>query len=96
MNNAIILVDHINSLRRQGMDFLNAIITGTADRVRPILMTTATTIFGLLPLILFAREEKSMWFSLALATIGGLIASAVFVLTTIPVLYSILAEKKIG
>ncbi len=96
VNNAIILVDHINSLRRNGMDFLDAIITGAADRVRPILMTTATTIFGLLPLILFSREEKSMWFSLALATIGGLIASAVFVLTTIPILYSILAGKKSG
>ncbi len=96
VNNAIILVDHINSQRRNGMDFLDAIITGAADRVRPILMTTATTIFGLLPLILFSHEEKSMWFSLALATIGGLIASALFVLTTIPILYSILAGKKSG
>ena len=73
--------------------FHDAIITGAADRVRPILMTTATTIFGLLPLVMFSREEKSMWFSLALATIGGLIASALFVLTTIPVLYSFLAKN---
>ena len=94
VNNAIILVDHINNLRNKGLAFFEAIITGTADRVRPILMTTATTIFGLLPLVLFSREEKSMWFSLALATIGGLMASAFFVLTTIPVLYSFLAEKK--
>ena len=93
MNNAIILVDHINQLRNKGLKFHDAIITGAADRVRPILMTTATTIFGLLPLVMFSREEKSMWFSLALATIGGLIASALFVLTTIPVLYSILAKN---
>lgn len=93
VNNAIILVDHINRLRSNGMEFREAIITGAADRVRPILMTTATTIFGLLPLVLFSREEKSMWFSLALATIGGLISSAIFVLTTIPVLYSVLAKK---
>ena len=94
VNNAILLVDHINQLRGKGMELREAIITGAADRVRPILMTTATTIFGLLPLVLFSREEKSMWFSLALATIGGLIASAVFVLTTIPVLFSVLARKR--
>jgi hydrophobic/amphiphilic exporter-1 (mainly G- bacteria), HAE1 family len=93
VNNAIILVDHINQLRNKGLKFHDAIITGAADRVRPILMTTATTIFGLLPLVMFSREEKSMWFSLALATIGGLIASALFVLTTIPVLYSFLAKN---
>jgi len=93
VNNAIILVDHINALRRKGMAFRDAIITGTADRVRPILMTTTTTIFGLMPLVLFAGEKTSIWFSLALATIGGLISSALFVLTTIPVLYSILGKK---
>ena len=94
VNNAIILVDHINALRRKGIDFFDAIVTGAADRVCPILMTTATTIFALMPLVLFAQEKTSIWFSLALATIGGLISSALFVLTTIPVLYSILARKK--
>ena len=95
VNNAIILVDHINALRGKGMDLFAAIVTGAADRVRPILMTTATTIFGLLPLVLFAEEKTSIWFSLALATIGGLISSALFVLTAIPVLYSILAKKRV-
>ncbi len=93
VNNAIILVDHINSVRKREPEKERAIIIGAADRVRPILMTTATTVFGLLPLVLFSHEEKSIWFSLALATIGGLIASAIFVLTVIPVLYGLLAAK---
>ncbi|NOZ62409.1 MAG: efflux RND transporter permease subunit [Calditrichaeota bacterium] len=93
VNNAIILVDHINAVRKLEKDRRTAIITGAADRVRPILMTTATTVFGLLPLVLFSHEEKSIWFSLALATIGGLIASAVFVLTVIPILYDWLAKN---
>ncbi len=89
MNNAIILVDHINALRRQGITLYDAIVTGAADRVRPIMMTTGTTIFGLLPLVLFAEEKTSIWFSLALSTIGGLATSMFFVLTAIPVFYSL-------
>ncbi len=94
VNNAIILVDHINSLRRNGMEKIEAIVTGASERVRPILMTTATTIFGLMPLVLFSQEEKSIWFSLAIATIGGLISSTFFVLTVVPVIYSVLSGKK--
>ncbi|MFZ5518955.1 MAG: efflux RND transporter permease subunit [Candidatus Zhuqueibacterota bacterium] len=94
VNNGIILVDHINFLRRKGMQKSEAIITGASERVRPILMTTATTIFGLLPLVLFSQEEKSIWYSLSIATIGGLISSAFFVLMVIPVFYDLVSGKK--
>jgi len=94
VNNAIILVDHINALRRQGMKLYDAIVTGAADRVRPILMTTGTTIFGLLPLVLFAEEKTSIWFSLALSTIGGLVSSTLFVLTAIPIFYSLVERQR--
>ncbi|MFQ5640941.1 MAG: efflux RND transporter permease subunit [bacterium] len=50
---------HINALRRKGLAILDAVIQGARDRVRPILMTTATTVFGLLPLILFIRSGES-------------------------------------
>lgn len=96
VNNAIILVDHINALRRQGMELFDAIVTGAADRVRPIFMTTGTTIFGLLPLVLFAEERTSIWYSLALSTIGGLTTSTLFVLTLIPIVYSLLQSSKTG
>ena len=87
VNDSILLVDHINLLRRRGMRSREAVLQGTSDRLRPILMTTFTTIGGLLPLVLLSRSNESIWYSLALATIGGLIASTLMVLTVIPVLY---------
>ncbi len=88
VNNAILVVYHINEIRRAGSAIKDAIIQGTLERVRPILMTTLTTVLGLLPLILFSETiDATIWNALALATIGGLIASTVFVLTSIPVLY---------
>jgi HAE1 family hydrophobic/amphiphilic exporter-1 len=87
VNNAILIVYHIGELREM-LPTREAIIRGTLERVRPILMTTLTTIFGLLPLILFAEtQDANIWNALALATIGGLISSTIFVLVTIPVAY---------
>lgn len=87
VNNAILIVYHIGELR-QSMPTREAILQGTLERVRPILMTTFTTVFGLLPLILFAQsQDENIWNSLALATIGGLISSTLFVLVAIPVAY---------
>ena len=87
VNNAILVVYHIGELR-QRMPTHEAILQGTLERVRPILMTTLTTIFGLLPLVLFASsQDENIWNALALATIGGLISSTIFVLVAIPVAY---------
>ena len=74
VNNAILLVDHINLRRRQGLGLLEAVVRGTKDRIRPIFMTTATTIFGMLPMLLISAEanKRQIWSSLALCTIGGL------------------------
>jgi HAE1 family hydrophobic/amphiphilic exporter-1 len=88
VNNSILVVYHINEIRRTGIEMKEAIIQGTLERVRPILMTMLTTVLGLLPLILFSETmDATIWNALALATIGGLIASTIFVLTSIPVLY---------
>ncbi len=87
VNDSIILIDHINRLRREGLSIKEAVINGTSNRMRPILMTTFTTIGGLLPLVILGSESGDIWYALALATIGGLIASTVMVLTVIPVLY---------
>lgn len=92
VNNAIILVDHINLLRRKGLALLDAVIQGAINRVRPIMMTTATTIFGLLPLVLFTKAQDSIWYALSLATIGGLMSSAPLVLVVIPVVYVLMAR----
>ncbi len=89
VNNAILLVDHINQVRREGGMMLRpAIVRGTLERVRPILMTSGTTIFGLLPLVLFsASADENIWNALTYALIGGLASSTVLVLSVTPALY---------
>ncbi len=95
VNNAILLVDHIN-LRRRELPLVEAIVTGTTERVRPILITSITTIGGMLPLVLIEAETEmrsnDIWGTLALSTIGGLSASTVLTLTLTPVLF-LLAEQ---
>jgi len=95
VNNAILVVYHIGELReREGLATRDAILRGTLERVRPILMTTATTVLGLLPLVLFAgSQDANIWNALALATIGGLLSSTLFVLVAIPVAYRWIAAR---
>ena len=87
VNDSILLLDHINQRRRDGELLFEAVVHGTVDRVRPILMTTLTTIGGLLPLVLMEKGDGDIWYALALATIGGLMASTLLVLTVLPALY---------
>ncbi len=94
VNNAILVVYHIGRLR-ESLPTREAIIQGTLERVRPILMTSLTTVFGLLPLvILTASADENIWNALALATIGGLLSSTVFVLVAIPVAYRYLVARR--
>ncbi len=89
VNNAILLVDHVNQLRRKnGMLLMDAVVRGTLERVRPILMTSATTVLGLLPLVVFSDYvDANIWNALGYALIGGLLSSTLFVLTVTPALY---------
>ncbi len=100
VNNSIILVDHINLLRRKGMELYPAVIQGCQDRIRPILMTSATTIMGMLPLIAFSSKtnafNESIWYSLSLASIGGLLSATPLTLSVIPVLYILFEEWRYG
>jgi HAE1 family hydrophobic/amphiphilic exporter-1 len=104
VNNAILLVDHINLKRRQGLPLLEAVLTGSRERVRPIFMTTGTTVLGMFPLLLIQAEvaKRRIWASLALSTVGGLISSTIFILIVIPIFYlhgdrmRSLAREKIG
>jgi HAE1 family hydrophobic/amphiphilic exporter-1 len=89
VNAAILLVDHINRVRREhGLALKPAILKGTMERVRPILMTSITTIGALLPLVLFSPSANAnIWNALAYTLIGGLTASTFLVLTVTPALY---------
>ena len=96
VNNAILLVDHVNQLRRTYLvPFDEAVLRGTVERVRPILMTSATTILGLAPLVLFSESSDSnIWNALGFALIGGLLSSTLFVLTVTPALYYLFEKRK--
>lgn len=88
VNNAIVLVDYINLLRReQGMDVRSAVIEAGRLRLRPILMTSTTTVLGLLPLAIGAGTGAEMQAALARVVIGGLAASTLVTLFLIPVVY---------
>jgi hydrophobic/amphiphilic exporter-1 (mainly G- bacteria), HAE1 family len=89
VNNAILLVDHVNLKRRQGAGLLEAVLEGARERVRPVLMTAGTTVFGILPLLFFRAEagRGEIWSSLALCTAGGLVSSTALILVVVPVCY---------
>ncbi|MBN1916344.1 MAG: efflux RND transporter permease subunit [Verrucomicrobia bacterium] len=90
VNNAILLVDHTNLLRRkEGMGLREAIEEAGRRRLRPILMTAFTTSFGLLPLALGLGEGGEAQAPLARAVIGGLLSSTLITLVIVPVVYSI-------
>jgi HAE1 family hydrophobic/amphiphilic exporter-1 len=98
VNNAILLVDHVNGVRARhpALSLPEAVVRGTLERVRPILMTTATTVLGLLPLVLFGEGAGSnIWDALALVLIGGLLSSTLFVLTITPAAYHLLEGWKV-
>jgi len=93
VNNAIVLIDYINQLRARGIEKCQAIIKGGTDRLRPILITSLTTVFGMLPMAVATGEGSEMMRPMAIAVIGGLAVSTVLTLVVIPVIYS-LVEKK--
>ena len=101
VNNAIVLVDHINRLRAEGMRRRDAILTGGRDRLRAILMTAVTTIVGLLPMvapILFPQYfgplegRAATWAPVGLVILGGLTTSTFLTLLIVPTFYSVVDD----
>jgi HAE1 family hydrophobic/amphiphilic exporter-1 len=89
VSNAILLVDYTNRLRQEGIELKEAIIRAGRTRLRPILMTTLTTICGLIPMALGLGEGAEANASLAIAVIGGLSVSTFLTLVFVPTLYMI-------
>lgn len=88
VNNGIVLIDYINTLRQEGKERFEAITTAGPIRLRPILMTTLTTILGLVPLALGIGEGAEMQAPMAVVVISGLTLSTVLTLVFVPVLYT--------
>ncbi|KZE55523.1 transporter [Brevibacillus parabrevis] len=94
VSNAILLIDRINLLRGRGMATAEAIVQGTKDRVRPVIMTKLTAILGMLPMGLAMAEGSDMEAPLATAVIAGLIFHTMVTLILVPVLYSLFEGAK--
>ncbi|MDD2513082.1 MAG: efflux RND transporter permease subunit [Proteiniphilum sp.] len=91
VKNAIVLIDYINLNRERGMSIITAVVHGGRSRLRPVLMTTLTTILGMLPLAIGTGQGSEMWKSLGIAIIGGMTFSTIITLVLIPALYSMMA-----
>ncbi|MBP3518281.1 MAG: efflux RND transporter permease subunit [Parabacteroides sp.] len=96
VNNSIILVDRINQLKQSGMELTEAIVESGRQRIRPILMTTLTTILALLPMTFGFGEGASLRSPMAIAVIGGLVTSTVMSLVVIPCVYFVFEKMKKG
>jgi HAE1 family hydrophobic/amphiphilic exporter-1 len=94
VNNAIILIDYMNQLRRgSGYSLREAVVTASTRRLRPILMTTLTTVLGLIPMSLGIGEGGELQAPLARVIIGGLTTSTLITLVVIPIVYLLLEER---
>ena len=94
VNNAIVLVDYVNTLRGRGLGRDEAIVAAGEARLRPILMTTATTVLGLAPMALGLGDGAEIRTPMAIAVISGLITSTVLTLIVVPSVYAVLDRAK--
>jgi multidrug efflux pump subunit AcrB len=92
--NAILLVDFANQARRGGATVAEALLQAGLIRMRPILMTTAAMVFGMLPLALALNDGGEVQAPMGRAIIGGVITSTLLTLVVVPVLYSYLVRDK--
>jgi HAE1 family hydrophobic/amphiphilic exporter-1 len=92
VNNGIVLVDRINQLRRRRLELREAVLQAGSERFRPILMTTTTTVLGLLPMALGLGEGAELRAPLAITVIFGLTLATLLTLVVVPVAYTLLTR----
>jgi HAE1 family hydrophobic/amphiphilic exporter-1 len=93
VKNAIVLVDFINLMRDRNYELDDAIIRSGRSRLRPVIMTTATTILGMLPLALSSGEGSEIWKPMGISVIGGLTFSTMVTLILVPVVYRVVVRR---
>jgi HAE1 family hydrophobic/amphiphilic exporter-1 len=93
VKNAIVLVDFINLMRERGNELYEAIAISGRSRLRPVLMTSATTILGMLPLAMSTGSGSELWSPMGVAVIGGLVFSTFVTLVIVPVVYAIFSKR---
>ena len=95
VKNGIVLIDYITLNRERGMSIRRAVIDGGRSRLRPVVMTTLTTILGMVPMAVGNGEGAEMWRPMGVAVIGGLTFSTILTLLFVPVLYCVFAGRGI-
>ncbi|HKL08571.1 MAG TPA: efflux RND transporter permease subunit [Bacteroidales bacterium] len=93
VNNGIVLVDYTNLLRKRGYDLTGAVLEAGRSRMRPVLMTSFTTILGMLPMALSRGMGREMYSPLGVTIIGGLLVSTVITLILVPTIYSVFHQN---
>ncbi|MBP6611334.1 MAG: efflux RND transporter permease subunit, partial [Paludibacter sp.] len=93
VKNGIVLVDYINLNRERGMGIIRSVVEGGQSRLRPVLMTTLTTILGMVPMALSTAQGSETWKSMAVTVIGGLSVSTVLTLVVVPAIYAMFAAS---
>ncbi len=91
VKNGIVLIDYISLNRERGMSIRRAVVDGGKSRLRPVVMTSLTTILGMVPMALGSGEGSEMWRPMGIAVIGGLTFSTILTLLFVPVLYCVFA-----
>ena len=94
VKNGIVLIDYTILMRERGMNVLDASVTAAKSRLRPILMTTLTTVLGMLPMALGTGEGAEMWRSLGMTVCWGLTVSTLVTLVLIPTVYCVFATRQ--
>jgi HAE1 family hydrophobic/amphiphilic exporter-1 len=96
INNAILIVHQtLNNMRESNMESRQALIDSVRTRIRPIFMSVATTVFAMLPLVIFPGSGSELYRGLGSVVLGGLIVSTVFTLLLIPAVFSLLMDIKV-
>ena len=95
VKNGIVLIDYISLNRERGMSIRRAVINGGESRLRPVVMTTLTTILGMVPMAVGTGQGAEMWRPMGTAVIGGLTFSTILTLLFVPVLYCVFASRGI-
>ena len=92
VKNGIVLIDYITLNRERGLSIRRAVVSGGRSRLRPVVMTTLTTILGMVPMAVGTGQGAELWRPMGTAVIGGLTFSTILTLLFVPVLYCVFAS----